>query len=351
METHYGMMDWNESLQQYLAILSGVTPAQWCQAFFILAAGVVLAVAAMPSDAKALLVDYGARKSPAAPAEPADQSSRKSQDRGWLLPFIATITSWTQVPHAWFGAFYVVSLTCSVFWLAQYLGDGAVLRWIASNQASARQPSATSGQVALGWLMMFLQAARRVFEHATIIKPSKSTMWVVHWLLGLFFYLFISVAVWVEGSGMSSAADGNNGETELLTAAQGAVLDDPAVRHTDDAQSLLKMAVALPAFLFAWVNQYRCHKHLAGLKKYSLPDGGMFRHYICPHYTCECLLYLSMAVATAPRGSWCNRTLLCAVAFVAVNLGVTASGTRKWYAEKFGVGPVAGKWNMIPFLF
>ena len=128
-------------------------------------------------------------------------------------------------------------------------------------------------------------------------------------------------------------------------------MDPAAPRHTDDAQSLLKMAVALPAFLFAWVNQYRCHKHLAGLKKYSLPEGGMFRHFICPHYTCECLLYLSMAVATAPRGAWCNRTLLCALAFVTVNLGVTASGTRKWYAQKFGIGPVAGKWNMIPFVF
>jgi 3-oxo-5-alpha-steroid 4-dehydrogenase 3 len=111
------------------------------------------------------------------------------------------------------------------------------------------------------------------------------------------------------------------------------------------------MTVAAPAFLFAWVNQYRCHKHLAGLKKYSLPEGGMFRYYICPHYTCECLLYLSMAIATAPRGSWCNRTLLCAVVFVAVNLGATASGTRKWYAEKVGIGPVANKWNMIPFIF
>jgi 3-oxo-5-alpha-steroid 4-dehydrogenase 3 len=111
------------------------------------------------------------------------------------------------------------------------------------------------------------------------------------------------------------------------------------------------MAVAVPAFLFAWVNQYRCHKHLAGLKKYSLPEDGMFRHFICPHYTCECLLYFSMAVATAPTGAWCNRTLLCALVFVTVNLGVTASGTRKWYAEKFGIGPVASKWNMIPFVF
>lgn len=77
----------------------------------------------------------------------------------------------------------------------------------------------------------------------------------------------------------------------------------------------------------------------------------MFRYFICAHYTCECLLYLSLAVATAPSGSVCNSTLLCAVIFVTVNLGVTASGTRKWYAEKFGIDAVADKWNMIPFVF
>ena len=346
-------MGWDGFLQNTLITLSNVTPAQWCQAVFLFAAGGVLAVAAMPRDAKSLMVDYGARKAQAASTD--QPSLKKGQGHGWLLPLIATITSWTQVPHAWFGAFYVVSLTCSVFWLVQYLGDGAVLRWIASSQASTQQPSATSGQVALGWLMMFLQGARRVFEHATVMKPSKSTMWVVHWLIGLFFYLFISVAVWVEGSGMASTPPPNPERgtvTPRVANCSAAAISDPAApRHRDDAQSLLKMTVALPAFLFAWVNQYRCHKHLAGLKKYSLPDGGMFRHYICPHYTCECLLYLSMAIATAPRGAWCNRTLLCALAFVAVNLGVTASGTRKWYAEKFGIGPVAGKWNMIPFVF
>lgn len=209
-------MDWNEVPQHALAILSTATPAQWCQAFFLLAAGAVLAVAAMPRDAKTLLVDYGARKAPTAHA---NKSSTKSPHSGWLLSLIASLTSWTQVPHAWFSAFYVVSLACSVFWLAQYLGNGAILSYIVSSQASGPEPSATLGQAAFGWLMMFLQGARRVFEHATIVKTSKSTMWVVHWLLGLLFYLSISVAVWVEGSGMASSLAETYG-TDLLTAAQ-----------------------------------------------------------------------------------------------------------------------------------
>lgn len=113
----------------------------------------------------------------------------------------------------------------------------------------------------------------------------------------------------------------------------------------------LKTGVAILVYLFAWTNQYWCHKHLAGLKKYSLPEGGMFRFLVCPHYTCECLLYISMMLAAAPEGRWYNKTLLCAVVFASVNLGVTAGGTRSWYQGKFGPESVAARWNMIPFVF
>jgi 3-oxo-5-alpha-steroid 4-dehydrogenase 3 / polyprenol reductase len=108
--------------------------------------------------------------------------------------------------------------------------------------------------------------------------------------------------------------------------------------------------LAISVFLVAWLMQYRCHRHLAGLKKYSLPHEGLFKYLVCPHYTCECLIYLSMAVIAAPEGRSYNPTLACAVLFVLVNLGVTANGTKQWYCEKFG-GIVQEKWNMIPFLF
>lgn len=120
-------------------------------------------------------------------------------------------------------------------------------------------------------------------------------------------------------------------------------------RLTADAKT--KAAVALPLFLYGWVMQHRCHKHLAGLKKYSLPDLGLFRRLVCPHYTYECLIYLSLAVATAPEGYCFNRTVLSVLAFVAVNLGVTAHGTRNWYIEKFGPERVVPKWVMIPWLY
>lgn len=87
------------------------------------------------------------------------------------------------------------------------------------------------------------------------------------------------------------------------------------------------------------------------MKKYSLPDRGAFRSLICPHYTFECLVYWSMAVAGAPKGELCNRTVICGLFFVGTNLGVTAGTTRTWYEEKFGVDAVKKRWNMIPLLY
>ncbi|KAH7631749.1 hypothetical protein B0T09DRAFT_356262 [Sordaria sp. MPI-SDFR-AT-0083] len=359
------MLDWKPLVLDNtgLAAVLSATPSQWCQAYYLFAAGAVVAVAAMPKEVRRLLVDYGARKSKAAEVSQfssQSQSGSGSEGKGkgkndndasgeakargkvdrnggdggegnWLLSLINTLTSYGQVPHSWFITFYVASVACSLLWLWQFAVDGGLLRAVASSQVTQAQAfsakggrgggggeggggggetsdsSVTIGQVGLAWTMMFLQGSRRLYEDSLVHGKSKSTMWIVHWVLGLSYYLFTSVAVWVEGSGA-----------------------------TDYGMPLLKTLVAIVMFLYASINQYSCHRHLAGLKKYSLPELGLFRYLICPHYFCECLVYLSLAIVAASKGELLNKTLLCALSFVVVNLGVTASGTRKWYAEKFG---------------
>jgi len=96
--------------------------------------------------------------------------------------------------------------------------------------------------------------------------------------------------------------------------------------------------------------QQEAHKHLASLKKYTLPTQGLFSNIVCPHYTCECLIYVGLAAAAAPRGHVFNPTLLCALFFVVANLGATANNTKRWYVEKFGADKVP-RWRMIPFIF
>lgn len=332
-------------------LLYSVSPAHICQAAFALASCAVLAVAVTPSRERKLLVNYGARSHGEPTADTAAAATQKDDEI--LLRSVRTITSVGQVPHMWFFTFYTTYILCAVFWAGQYLLDGSILCFIASRQVQLGPSQATNGHVAVAWCLMLLQAARRLYESWAFAKPSKSTMWIVHWLLGQLFYVGISVAIWVEGSGMICSGTTLSERLGLLTCVAGALLQNQlrswTLELTQDA--LLKVAIAVPLFFFAWVSQYRCHKHLASLKKYSLPEQGMFRYLISPHYTCECLIYLSLAIIAAPEGYLCNRTLLSALFFVAANLGVTARGTKSWYIDKFGSDKVAPKKVMIPFVY
>ena len=122
---------------------------------------------------------------------------------------------------------------------------------------------------------------------------------------------------------------------------------------TSQAPSLpsTRAILGVVLFIFASFKQNECHKHLSGLKKYTLPHQGWFQHIICPHYTSECLIYVALSLVASPPDTVVNRTVFTGLLFVAVNLGTTASTTNKWYAEKFGAEKVASRWKMIPFVF
>ena len=109
--------------------------------------------------------------------------------------------------------------------------------------------------------------------------------------------------------------------------------------------------LTLPIFILASGIQNDCHGYLASLKKYTLPIHPIFKLLICPHYSAECLIYLSLAVISAPKGAWVNRTLFTAFLFVVANLSVTASGTKRWYEGNFGKEAVRGRWTMVPFVW
>ncbi|ORY63415.1 uncharacterized protein BCR38DRAFT_458555 [Pseudomassariella vexata] len=324
--------DYTEGL--HVDFLDHLTPALICQLFFILSAAAVLAVAFTPPSTRQLLIQYGARSSSS--ARNSHEAQRDHDDVGAkqdkFTRLISCVTSVGNVPHSWFMHFYVLSISSSVFWAFQFMCRGSILNGIAKSQTAVSSAAATMSinQVFLTWLMMLMQGGRRLYEHLAIIRPSSSKMWVVHWLLGCAYYLCIGVSIWVEGS-------------------RSILYYNRRFSHVE-APSLNEL-VGLVLFLFGWSMQYRCHKYLSSLRKYSFPEEGMFRFLICPHYTCECLLYLSIAITAAPKDQWYNQTLMCGLLFVSVNLGVTARGTKTWYVEKFGTEKVEGRWLMIPLVY
>lgn len=191
-------------LEQATELLLSVSPAHWCQICFTLATCAVLAVAAAPSAERKLLVNYGARAHDSTATAATTNIPAEGKDDVFLRA-VRKLTSLGQVPHSWFFTFYLVYVQCAMFWAVQFISGGWVLRSTAQWQVGLGPPTSVClHQAVIAWCLMLLQAARRLYESWAFAKPSKSTMWIVHWLLGQFFYLGISVAVWIEGSGTLS---------------------------------------------------------------------------------------------------------------------------------------------------
>ncbi|KAH7162429.1 hypothetical protein B0J13DRAFT_10287 [Dactylonectria estremocensis] len=318
-----------DSLDAMVQLALGLTPAQWCRTFFLLSSGAVVVIQALPGHVRGAVMNYGARRpqdSERRPVEPAGPAG----PLGGLWGLVTSLANLGQVPHAWFLHFYVLSVSCSAFWAWQYLQRGSLMNEMAKLQDRAGTPSMELGQVYAAWLMMALQGSRRLYESLYVSKRGSSPMWIVHWALGLVYYTSMGISVWVEGSSAILQSWESPYQGSLLTR---------------------KMPLALALYSVACLKQNECHRHLASLKKYTLPNEGWFRFLICPHYTCECILYLAIAWVAAPPGQLFNKTVLLGLLFVAVNLGSTAAGTKKWCVQKFGAEKVAGRWIMIPFVF
>ncbi|KAF5692496.1 DFG10-like protein [Fusarium denticulatum] len=312
-----------EILNKVTDLLSTLSPAQWCQSFFTLSAALVLALQVLPQDVRRAMMDYGPRRPKDGKSKSKKEDDEKQNFAG-LRSFLKNLTEYGQVPHSWFMHFYITSVSLSCFWACQYLTRGSVLRSIATWQDRAGRSSMSLEQIYIAWLLMALQGSRRLYESLFVFKPGSSPMWFIHWALGVAFYAVISLAVWIEGSG---------------------ALQTRFDWSPDTDKSWLS---AVLFYSVAYFKQNQCHRHLASLKKYTLPTEGWFKYLVCPHYTAECILYLAIAWIAAPPGELFNKSILTAVAFVAVNLGATAKGTKAWYENKFGYDKVADRWIMIP---
>ncbi|KAL5366165.1 protein DFG10 [Aspergillus floccosus] len=299
------------------------------RAFFLFASCTILSVNLF--DALRLrFVPYGARVTAPVDSGPSQSPSSASLvARG--LDYLATL----RVPHSYFTHFYIASVLSSIFWAAQVLLHGSAFQAIASRIHPDRlqTPSMSVHQVMLCWFLMLVQGVRRFSECLSFSKPSSSRMWFVHWLVGIAFYVAVAVGVWIEGTASLLSHDLS--------------VDDVKVTMVPSFRTFL----CLPLFLFASGVQHDCHHYLFSLKKYSLPTHPLFRTIICPHYTAECVIYLSLALLAAPPGELVNKTLLAALGFVAINLGVTAGTTKKWYMQKFGADAVRDRWNMLPGVY
>ncbi|KAL2848120.1 hypothetical protein BJY01DRAFT_212309 [Aspergillus pseudoustus] len=303
------------------------------RAFFIFAACTILSVS-LPDSLRSRFIPYGARATSTPPVEAETPASPTSSSSASPVTRALDCVAKLRVPHSYFTQFYVVSVLSSIFWALQLLFHGAAFQAIATRIGPEHlHPAISVNQVMLCWGLMLIQGLRRLHECLSFSKPSTSQMWFVHWLAGVAFYLAVAVAIWIEGTGTVLSHELSLDDFSLATRFSGRTL------------------FCLPIFILASGIQHDCHHYLYSLKKYTLPTHPMFSKLVCPHYTAECMIYLSIALLAAPKGEIVNKTVLSALAFVTVNLGITASTTRQWYRQKFGEEAVRGKWNMIPIIY
>ncbi|RMZ07723.1 hypothetical protein D0860_04966 [Hortaea werneckii] len=341
---------------------------------YTLASILVLTVYLLPSLRSRFLA-YGPRSLSPSSSGTTSAEREKAATQGNQTPSPVTslldrLAEW-RVPHSWFTSFYAVSIAWSVFWAVQFACKGWVFRVLVDwhlyySGHDVIVYSMTLRQVLLAWGMVFVQGCRRFWECLALPQsPSKSQMWIGHWILGIGFYTGLSVAVWVEGA--------------PILASHTFSLADIAVPPPS-----FRTFCSLLLFIFASGFQHDCHAYLCSLKSpsshtttttsasdnndsdptipkpkdsYRLPTHPAFTHLLVPHYTAESLLYLSLAFLAAPQseagGRIFNYTLLAAWVFVVVNLGVTAQGTREWYLSRFGGSregreTVLRRWRLVP---
>lgn len=227
-----------DALSGYLspvrAAVTSVSPAYLCQASFVGLAAAIVTLTLLPAATQKLLLDYGARDSKSTVADPKGKGKAKEDDRpdrpapepepDFLSRIVGVVVSRLQVPHSWFISFYAFYLVLTFYWAAQWwswtqadaVGQkttapdslfGRILQCQQFVDLVGTSNPATSmvlAQVAIAFALEALQTGRRLYEYLYVFKPSKATMNVAHFLLGFAYYAIMSVAIWVEGSRMSS---------------------------------------------------------------------------------------------------------------------------------------------------
>lgn len=252
-----------------------------------------------------------------------------------------------KTPHSWFTHFYYVCFAFNVFWAWQVTTHGSAYQILshyitpaATVNGSGERAGVvgqTINQVVVVWLCYMIQVSRRIYECWYIQKPgATSQMWIGHYAMGIWFYLTMPIALWIEG-----------------TAAINNFTFTPRNLYNLVGPPSLKSLFGIILFLLGSGIQHDVHVHLASLKKYTMPTGPFFDSLVCPHYFAECMVYAALALLSAPRGSGTplNGTAATALVFVVTNLACSSLSTRDWYIQKFGRHSVEHRYNMIPYLF
>lgn len=175
------------------------------------------------------------------------------------------------------------------------------------------------------------------------LQPSMSPIHVVVWASAISFQLTNATCIgsWLAAYGPTTQEEWN---------AQGF--------------SVLRFAVGLVVFYIGLTSNYFCDEELREIRRneqrrqarladqgkkgiekhYSVPNNGLFKYMLYPHYFMEWIEWLGFWIAA---GWSCGpaRAFLLAEFFAMLPRAVSG---KKWYMEKFGEEKIKGKYAVIP---
>ncbi|ODQ64576.1 hypothetical protein NADFUDRAFT_14448, partial [Nadsonia fulvescens var. elongata DSM 6958] len=234
------------------------------------------------------------------------------------------------LPKQWFIHFYLGFFLQNLFTIVMFNLPGRynltpVLSFINEH---TRQPDQQSFNCAvIVTLLFFTQSIRRSYECIFIEKSNgKAMMQLSHYLVGIIFYITISISAWIGSTGLFLRNQHNPFKNITIY---------EIIKSMSPVQKLF-----IFIFFASSYAQYTYHKHLASLPKYTLPSKPkdsplLFKLCACPHYFMEIIIYLSALLINYHDSNKLSLPLLTGFIWVCVNLTVAAEQSWLWYTRKF----------------
>lgn len=258
-----------------------------CYAYFVVTISAICVVPLWSERLQPLVV-YGKTST----------SRPQSKDKS----IITSLAAW-QVPRSWFKHFYLLSTAIGILNCIRCL----------------QLPTYSC----LNVFLYVTHSIRRTLETCCLERPSGSSMWVGHYLIGLTFYTFTNLA--------------------MILASQ----KDAAQMRSDHSGGLIWTFICIIIYFCSQAAQHDVHRRLANYRakcspgQYVNPSGGLFRYFVAPHYTAEIMIYLSLAFLNGAEVC-----LYLVALWSALTLSVSARETDVWGRKQFK--DWGNRWLVMP---
>ncbi|PHH67156.1 hypothetical protein CDD81_2925 [Ophiocordyceps australis] len=183
--------------------------------------------------------------------------------------------------------------------------------------------------------------------------PSMAPIHPLVWCLALSFQLFngLCLGSWLGGHGGGPVTQAQwSGQSSLWQFALGLAMFYAGLSsnffHDEELREIRRRAQRKSGNKRESSDGANEGKSLCRQRHYEIPQAGLFRYMLYPHYLCEWIEWAGFLVAA---GWSCKPAWAFLVNEVCSMLPRAVRG-KAWYIERFGVDGVGGKWTIVPGL-